>query len=132
MSTPRVLLVEDDPDSAEALLMVLQRAGYAATCVHRASEAIKRLQGRERPDVMLLDLTLADLGGDALVEAMLAAGPLPSTLVISAATEHALRNAAARLHACGALRKPFSTDSLLLALADATARTTATARPARP
>jgi CheY-like chemotaxis protein len=115
----RVLLVEDDADSAEALLLVLERAGYEAATVDTARDALARLRGPRRPDVVLLDLTLRDLSGDALVSAFLEAGPLPPTVVISAATERALRSAAERLHARGALRKPFATEAFLLAIAEA-------------
>jgi CheY-like chemotaxis protein len=120
----RVLVVEDDADSAEALLLVLERDGYEASTVGRARQALDLLRGDRRPDVMLLDLTLADLGGELLVEAFLKAGPLPPTILISAATERALREAAERLHASGALRKPFGAESLLTAVAEA-ARTAA-------
>ena len=123
--TMRVLVVEDDCDSAEALLLVLERGGYEGSAVSRGREAIARLHGERRPDVLLLDLTLADMGGETLVKAFLDAGPLPPTIVISAATEHALRDAAERLHARGALRKPFGTENLLAAVAAATARTAA-------
>jgi CheY-like chemotaxis protein len=123
----RVLVAEDDGDSAEALLMVLERAGYEATAVSRAGEALERLRGKKRPDVLLLDLSLADVGGAALVDAFVRAAPLPPTIVISAATERTLREAAERLHAHGALRKPFGTDGLLRAVAVAAAATPARA-----
>src|SRR5262245_47984711 len=116
---PRVLVVEDDGDSAEALILVLQRAGYDAASVDKAADALAALEGDRRPDVLVLDLTLADIGGARLVNAFVAAAPLPPTVVISAATEQTMRDAAERLHARGALRKPFGTDGLLLAVAEA-------------
>ena len=59
------------------------------------------------------------VSGEALVNAFLNTGPLPPTVVISAAAERALHDAALRLKACSALRKPFGTDGLLSAVADA-------------
>jgi DNA-binding NtrC family response regulator len=117
----RVLVVEDDPDSAEALVLVLERAGYEASSAARASEAIKLLRSDRRPHVMVLDLTLADIGGDALLAAFTKTEPLPPTIVISAATERALTEAARRLQARSALRKPFSADALVRAVAEAAA-----------
>jgi DNA-binding response OmpR family regulator len=114
----RVLLVEDDADSAEAVLMLLERAGYQAAWVDKASQALVLIE-KEPPDVVLLDLTLADLGGEALVRRFQAAAPLPPTIVISAGTERTLRGAAEQLHARGALRKPFGTEALLLAIEEA-------------
>lgn len=117
----RVLLVEDDADSAEALVMVLARAGYEARTVDKARDALAVLNASPRPDVMLLDLTLADLSGDALLHAFAEAAPLPPTIVISAATERALNVAAERLQARAALRKPFGTDALVKAITEAVA-----------
>jgi two-component system KDP operon response regulator KdpE len=85
-------------------------------------EALEVLGGDGRPDVVLLDLTLSDMHGAALIEAFLAAGPLPPLIVISASTERTLRGAAERLHARGALRKPFGSDALLLAIEEAASR----------
>jgi two-component system KDP operon response regulator KdpE len=120
-ASPRVLLVEDDADSAEALLLVLQRAGYHASWFGSARPALDVLRGdaRHRPDVMLLDLTLPDLAGAELIDAFLAVAPLPPTVVISAAPEKTLRTAAERLQARGALRKPFGTDAFLAAVEEA-------------
>lgn len=115
----RVLLVEDDADSAEALVMLLERGGYETICVDNARDALALLQGRRRPDVMLLDLTLRDLRGTELLDAFATAEPLPPTVVISAAPERTLRDAAERLRARGALRKPFGTEAFLLAVAEA-------------
>jgi CheY-like chemotaxis protein len=119
----RVLLVEDDADSAEALLMVLERAGYDGRCVDCAGDALALLDGDDRPDVMLLDLTLRDLGGAALLDTFAKAAPLPPTIVISAAPERTLRGAAERLRARGALRKPFGTEAFLMAIAEAATAT---------
>ena len=115
----RVLVVEDDADSAEAFSMLLQRAGHRTQCVDTAKDALAALAGPQRPDVLLLDLTLRDLGGPTLLSAFEAVRPLPPTVVISAAPESTLRAGADRLHARSALRKPFGTETLLLAIAEA-------------
>jgi DNA-binding NtrC family response regulator len=111
--------VEDDADSAEALVMLLERGGYDPSCVDTAQAALHALAGGTRPDVMVLDLTLRDVSGNALLDAFDRAQPLPPTVVISAAPERTLRGAAERLRARGALRKPFGTDAFLLAIAEA-------------
>jgi CheY-like chemotaxis protein len=117
----RVLLVEDDVDSAEALGLLLQRSGYAVRAVDTAREALAVLAGADRPDVMLLDLTLRDLSGAALLDAFRGAGRLPPTILTSAATEPVLRAAAHQLQSWAALRKPYPTDALMRAVANAAA-----------
>jgi len=112
----RVLIVEDDEDSAEALAFALQRAGYRTATASSSVGALCALRGPERPAVMLLDLNLADLGGPALVDVFKTEGNLPPIVLISAAPPHVIRAAAEALHALAALRKPFPVQALLDAL----------------
>ena len=96
----RVLIVEDDEDSAEALAYALARAGYVTAQASSAAAALRLVDGPSGPPaVIVLDLNLSDLGGPALAED--------------------IRSAAAALGAVAALRKPFSVDSLLASLATA-------------
>ena len=109
-----VLVVEDDADSAEALCLLLEYEGYAAAHAGTANEACRRLTAAGPPiDAVLLDLTLPDKSGAALVEALDALDVHPCFIIVSAAPEHVLQAAARRLHAVGYLRKPFDTRSLL-------------------
>ena len=57
-----VLLVEDDPDSAEIMVEVLARAGYA---VHLASDGREALTwlAAHRPTVIVLDLHMPGIDG---------------------------------------------------------------------
>jgi CheY-like chemotaxis protein len=64
--SPRILVVEDNPITRKLLRVTLQSAGYAvseaadgAAAVARAAEAM--------PDLVLLDLLLPDLEGDAVL-----------------------------------------------------------------
>lgn len=54
-----VLVVEDDPAIALALMSSLRAAGYVATTARTAREAIEMAADR-RPDVLVLDLLLPD------------------------------------------------------------------------
>jgi DNA-binding response OmpR family regulator len=62
MNQCRTLLVEDDPDTCEALSRILRRRGYQIDCANSMSEAIAKL--KQEPDCMVLDLMLPD--GDGL------------------------------------------------------------------
>ena len=55
----RILLVEDDPDSAESLELLLTMAGHTVHVAHDGDSAL-RAAGDFLPDVLLCDLGLPD------------------------------------------------------------------------
>lgn len=63
---PRVLLIESDPAVAQAIMRGLSRAGLP---VNRASTGVDGLAiaARLKPDVVLLALTLPDIGSASLI-----------------------------------------------------------------
>jgi signal transduction histidine kinase/CheY-like chemotaxis protein len=63
----RVLIVEDDPLTAESLLKALTAEKIAARCVSNGAEALAALSA-ERFGCLILDLTLPDMDGIALLE----------------------------------------------------------------
>lgn len=61
-----VLAVDDEPDSAEVIRMILQRSGAAVRTVRSMEEAIAAFEQR-RPDVLLSDIGMADHDGYELI-----------------------------------------------------------------
>ena len=61
MNLCRTLLVEDDPDTCEALTRILRRRGYEVDCAKSVNEAFDKLNNR--PECMVLDLMLPDGNG---------------------------------------------------------------------
>ena len=62
-----VLIVEDDPSYRHALEWLLQTGGYAAVSVGSANEALNYLVTGTPPCLIVLDLMLPDISGDALL-----------------------------------------------------------------
>ncbi|MDO5401737.1 MAG: response regulator transcription factor [Eubacteriales bacterium] len=62
----RIFVIDDDPDIGNLLQEVLIRAGYAVTRAYSGTEAMLLLE-RLRPDLILLDLMLPGLPGEALL-----------------------------------------------------------------
>ncbi|MBA3465569.1 MAG: response regulator [Deltaproteobacteria bacterium] len=58
----RVLLVEDEPDSADLMTMLLEDADFDVRCVSHAHEALAATPVF-RPDVIILDVNLPDMDG---------------------------------------------------------------------
>ncbi|MEM7274765.1 MAG: response regulator transcription factor [Actinomycetota bacterium] len=58
----RILVVDDEPDLADAVAGSLRREGYAVDVVNSGQDALERL-GINPYDLVLLDLTLPDIDG---------------------------------------------------------------------
>jgi signal transduction histidine kinase/ActR/RegA family two-component response regulator len=58
----RILVVEDNRDSAESLAMLLRRTGNETSVAYDGEEAVEAA-ARQRPDVILLDIGLPRLNG---------------------------------------------------------------------
>ena len=61
-STHRILVVDDNLDSAESLAMLLELTGHQVYAAHDGQSALEAVE-RERPDVVLLDIGLPALNG---------------------------------------------------------------------
>lgn len=65
---PRILVVEDEPALAESVRRFLDRSGYEASIALRAETAVEVLESGERFAVILTDLKMPGMGGEALYE----------------------------------------------------------------
>jgi DNA-binding NarL/FixJ family response regulator len=61
MSMPRLLCIEDDPDTCELLIEVLSAEGFTVSTVLTAQEGLSALA--TRPDLVLCDIDLPDATG---------------------------------------------------------------------
>lgn len=69
MSTPcKVLVVDDDADTREALADALTYAGYLVEQAGGGREALARISESGIPDVILLDLHMPDVDGEQVLE----------------------------------------------------------------
>ncbi len=121
-SRTTVLIAEDEPSVREAARRLLQRVGVRVLTARNGVEALDVLNGVERVDVLMTDVMMPLMGGPELIRKALAARPALPIIVISGYSEIAESDALA----AGAmiLEKPFSADSLIRAVRDATAHST--------
>lgn len=61
-----ILVVDDDPANRDLLARRLGRQGYQATCMESGEAALKFLE-TEEPDLILLDLVMPGLDGEAVL-----------------------------------------------------------------
>jgi len=65
----RILVVEDNHDSAQSLRKLLELCGYTVTVAYTSREGLEAAQ-KTRPDVVLCDIGLPDSDGYALAAAL--------------------------------------------------------------
>ena len=109
---PRVLVVEDHDDLAEALAFNLGHAGYAVTCARDGRDAI-RMVAAAVPDLILLDLNLPHLDGFGVLERLRDTGVWCPVLILSARGSAADKVEGFRLGADDYVTKPFTVAELL-------------------
>jgi CheY-like chemotaxis protein len=78
----RILVVEDNRDSAESLRKLLEICGYAVTVAYTAAEGLEEAK-RTRPDVVLCDIGLPDSNGFELACALRAEPETASARLIA-------------------------------------------------
>jgi DNA-binding NtrC family response regulator len=108
-----ILLIEDDPIMGESLMERFELEGFHARWAHTGAEGRQWL-ARGGFDVVLSDLRLPDMGGDALFREILESYPiLPPWLFITGygAVDQAV--GLLKLGAADYLTKPFDLDALV-------------------
>ena len=110
---PRILVVDDEPSMRDMLRIVLRRDGYDVVVAEDGRQALGVLE-RERVDLLLSDIRMADINGVDVLRAAKQANPEVVAFMMTAfaSTETAVE--AMRLGAVDYFTKPFSMDELRL------------------
>lgn len=125
---PRILIVEDTPEIAEALRYHLERRGHQALVATRAAEALLLASAHEL-DAVVLDLGLPDRDGYSVLDEMRNRGNDTPVLILSARQEEADKLQGFRLGADDYVTKPFSALELLERVAALLRRPRTTPQP---
>lgn len=107
-----ILIVEDDPQVARLIALVLQRNGYQCETVSDGQIALQRAK-EAQPGMIFADLTIKGLGGEKLCTILKAQ---PDTSGIPYIVVSGDRDIAEKARQCGAddyLGKPFEFDDLV-------------------
>src|SRR5688572_19291836 len=118
-----VLVADDDEDIRLLLGELLKRAGYAVHAVANGRDALRTFHA-ERPDLVLLDVSMPELDGWQTLERIRELSDVP-VLMLTAKTAEADRVRGLRGGADDYVAKPFAKDELL-------ARVEALLRRAKP
>jgi len=107
-----ILVVEDDPQVARLISLVLQRNGHQADVVADGETALDRARTAQ-PLMIFADLTIKGMGGEALCSALKSN---PDTRDIPYVVVSGDRDIADKARICGAddyMGKPFEFDDLI-------------------
>jgi CheY-like chemotaxis protein len=133
----RVLVVEDNPDSAETLQALLELAGHEVAVAHSGPAGVARTR-EFRPEVVLCDIGLPGMDGYAVAQTLRREPTTPDTrlIALSGYAQEEDRQRAREAGFDALLAKPASFDAVQQLLLELTGRPAAGAqspehRPAR-
>jgi DNA-binding response OmpR family regulator len=105
----RVLLIEDEPNIAEAIRFILSRDGWDVTVEENGAQALPRVAD-VKPDLVILDLMLPGMSGLEILSSLRAnpATEALRVLMLTAKGQGRDRQAAERAGVSAFMSKPFS------------------------
>src|SRR5437870_77824 len=112
-----VLLIEDDADTRESTIALLEHEGYDGIAVCNGREALDVLRQGFRPCVILLDLAMPEMNGYEFRQAQLSDPELSTIPVfVVSAGSYAKEADARRIGLETFFRKPMEVDALMAAV----------------
>jgi two-component system KDP operon response regulator KdpE len=121
VATKPVLVVEDDPTLARAIVRNLSARGYVARSATTVAEAMDAI-AEARPTLVLLDIDLPDGSGWEVLRGLRAAGHSDIPVIVMSALRPNPR-LCEDLHPAAVLEQPFPMASLLRLVTQCSGRT---------
>lgn len=119
----RVLIAEDEPNIAESLTFLLERAGFEVSVEANGVRALEAATS-SAPDVLVLDMMLPDMDGYEILRRLRASEDAVSLPVLMLTAKGQPRDRETAL-ACGAdmfMTKPFANSEIVAAVESLAAR----------
>lgn len=107
-----ILIVEDDPQVARLIALVLKRNGYESEIVADGQSALARAR-TSKPDMIFADLTIRGMGGEELCSVLKSTEETKTIPYIVVSGD---RDVAEKARLCGAddhMGKPFEFEDLV-------------------
>ena len=119
----RILVVDDEPILADTLAIIFQRAGYAASAVYNAEEALAFFAAHP-PALAVMDVVMPGMDGIALAKTIRRSYPDCRVLLFSgnADTQQLLEDAREEGHIFEVLAKPLPPLQMLARVASLLSR----------
>jgi CheY-like chemotaxis protein len=108
--TLRILLIEDEAAVRDVLAAMLTSLGYSVQQASNGREGLARLEAGEPVDVILTDLRMPGMSGEAVVRAVKARWPHLPVCVMTGTPEHVEPRTTSTANAV--ILKPITLDAL--------------------
>jgi two-component system, cell cycle sensor histidine kinase and response regulator CckA len=126
---PLVLVVDDEAPIREMERRILQRGGYRVLEASGASEAFALLEAGTVPNLLIADLDMPELSGEAMVKRIHAIRPDLKVLYVTGNIDRLLDARSLLWEGEAFLEKPFSAAGLLEAVSMLLTGSLAASRP---
>ena len=108
------MIVDDSPTMLMSIESMLKKGGYSVQTAKDGQDALDRVKGGLRPDLIISDVNMPRLDGISMVGAVRKAGlRFTPILMLTTESEQTKRDQARRAGATGWLVKPVAPDALL-------------------
>ena len=110
-----ILVVEDEPDTADLVKLILQENGYEVVHAADGEDALNKIASMPPPSLVLLDIQLPHVDGVTILETIRAASDwqdVPVVLLTAVVDPSCIRRAVS-IKVQDYILKPFKRDSLL-------------------
>jgi len=116
----RILLIDDDVEIQDFITTFLGIEGYQVLLAANGATGLTAAR-RERPDLILLDISMPDISGVEVCQRLRAGAETAATpiFILSARTDDRERERAAEAGASRFVDKPFQNDALLRWISEA-------------
>ena len=116
----KILVVDDEPSIRKYLQTLLEVEGFDVEAVGSGKDAIRRVGNGERPDFIILDVLMPEMGGLETLQELMHLDRSLNVIMLSCSNEVGTVVEAIRLGAHDYLTKPIDVTQLL-SLLDASA-----------
>jgi DNA-binding response OmpR family regulator len=130
-SSPRILLVEDDPSLALGLCDTLEFEGFEVRHARTGQEGMAAMRA-EHPDCIILDLMLPDTNGYKVCEQIRRDDPVVPIIMLTARSQEADKIRGLEAGADDYVTKPFSVGELVARIRAMFRRMNRSSRPDTP
>ena len=113
-----ILIVDDSNLSRKTSRRILENGGHQVRDVADGLAALEQYT-LDRPDLVLLDVTMADMNGLEVLQQLRAIDPDARVVMATADVQNSTRDLAIAGGAAGFVTKPLNADELLAAVAGA-------------
>lgn len=108
----KIMVVDDEPSIRKYLQTLLEVEGFDVEALSSGREAIEKVSGGERPDFIILDVLMPELGGIDTLKELLQIDRSLNVIMLSCSNEVGTVVEAIRIGAHDYLTKPFEKSEL--------------------